>query len=250
MTGRDGVVTLRPFLRKLSQLVQLQSGDTDAVELLQFKIAQVARQRDAIARGETVSYLYVVLEGWAARYSLRPDGTRRITGFLLPGDFCGIHAVCHAPMDHAIVALTDCTLAKIELTQVEALVADSPMIGRALWYAKLIDEAILRTWVLNSSDAVRTLAHLLCELDARLHHGTDIEAGPRRFDLPITQEQIGDALGLTSVHINRCFRHLREADLVDITQGRLTIPDVEALRKAAAFDPTYLHWRGDGSGRR
>ncbi len=245
MAEHDGTASLRPFLHRLDRLIPLADDDRAAIEQLDFQATRVARHRDVIQKGERPPYLYAVLDGWAARYSLRPDGSRRITGFLLPGDFCGIHAVCHAPMDHAIMALTECTLARVGLAQVESLVAARPVLGRALWYAKLVDEAILRTWLLNSSDAFRTLAHLLCEFDARLH--PDAPVGPRRFPWPITQEHLGDALGLTSVHINRVLRQLREAELVEIMQGHLTIRDVGALRRAAAFDASYLHW-GDAAG--
>ena len=240
--------SLQRFLTKLHSLVPLTETDVAAVEQLAFQVTRIARQRDAIAKGDRPQYLYVVIEGWAARYSLRPDGTRRITGFLLPGDFCGIHAVCHAPIDHAILALTDCTLAKIDVADIEDLVGRAPAIGRALWYAKLIDEAILRTWLLNSSDAFRTLAHLLCEFDARLHPGQG--SGARHLELPITQEHLGDALGVTSVHVNRIMRRLREAGLVELDARGVTIADIAALRRAAAFDPSYLHWRSADAGDR
>lgn len=159
---------------------------------------------------------------------------------MLPGDFCDIHAVCHAPMDHGITALTDCELGQIELHYFEA-VASTPAIVRALWQAKRADEAILRAWLLNSTDSMRTLAHLFCEIDARLHPGH--EGNERSFSLPLTQEQIGDAIGITAVHTNRIVRQLREAGLANIAAGILHIPDVATLRRKASFDPRYLHSR-------
>ncbi|WP_428969912.1 Crp/Fnr family transcriptional regulator [Sphingomonas sp. Xoc002] len=239
MTGYDDDISLQPFLQRLAQLVALTEDESEAIRGLEFELVSIPRHRNVIAKGETPSYLYAVLDGWAGRYSLRPDGTRRITGFVVPGDFCGIHAVCHSPLDHAIVALTDCVIAKVSLGQLEQLVARFPVIGRALWHAKLVDEAILRIWLLNSSDAFRTLAHLLCEFEARLHPGET--SGSRQFQLPVNQEHLADALGLTPVHLNRVLQRLRASGVIDLSRKVLTIPDINELRKAAHFDCSYLH---------
>lgn len=234
-------MSLQPLVDKLTALSNLHDAEKDALLALPFTKRYTPANRDVIAKGAHPSYLYVVLEGWAGRYNLRPDGSRRITGFMLPGDFCGIHAVCHAPMDHGITALTECELGQIELHHFEAIASTSPAVVGALWKSKLADEAILRTWLLNSTDSLRTLAHLFCEIDARLHP-TD-EANERTFALPLTQEQIGDAIGITSVHTNRTMRQLREAGLANMAAGTLHIPDVAALRREASFDPRYLHSR-------
>lgn len=234
-------MSLQLFVDKLSALTTLHEAERKALLALPFTKRHTPATRDVIAKGDCPSYLYVVLEGWAGRYNLRPDGSRRITGFMLPGDFCGIHAVCKAPMDHGITAFTNCELGQIELHHFEAIAATSPAIVGALWTSKLADEAILRTWLLNSTDALRTLAHLLCEIDARLHPVD--EGNERSFRLPLTQEQIGDAIGITSIHTNRTVRQLREAGLAKMAAGILHIPDVAALRREASFDPSYLHSR-------
>jgi CRP-like cAMP-binding protein len=234
-------MSLEPFVTKLSGLADLSLSETDALLAVPFTTRKVPKYSDAIEKGDRPTYLYVVLEGWAARYSVRPDGTRRISGLMIPGDFCGIHALCNAPMDHAITALTKCTLARIELSDFDAITAMSRAIDKALWLAKLQDEAILRTWLLRSTDATRTLAHLICEVDTRLHpHDTSNE---RTFELPLTQEQIGDVVGITPVHTNRTIRALRQAQLASFERRTLTIPDVAALRREASFNADYLHLR-------
>jgi CRP-like cAMP-binding protein len=232
-------MSLNLFVAQLSALADLGPEEIDALHALPFTTRRVPQYREVITKGDQLSYLYVVIDGWAGRYNLRPDGSRRITGFLLPGDFCGIHAVCHAPMDHGITALTACTLARIELADFEPVASTFPAIGRALWRAKLADESILRTWLLNSTDSMRTLAHLFCEVDTRLHPRD--ASNERTFELPLTQEQIGDAIGITSVHTNRTLRLMRETGLAAMGAGILHIPDVGALRTMAAFDPSYLH---------
>jgi CRP-like cAMP-binding protein len=235
-------MSLVPLVNRLSKLATLTQQEKQALLKLPFVMKQIVRYRDAIVKGDEITYLYVVLDGWAGRYNIRPDGSRRITGFLVPGDFCGIHAVCHAPMDHSITALTKCTIAKIEIAKFNNLAAGSPEIAKAIWIAKLGDEAILRTWLLNSADALKSLTHLLCEFEARLD--SDATSCERAVEFPLTQEQLGDALGITKVHVNRTLRQLRERGLATIQQGKLYIPDVTALRKRAGFDPSYLHGCG------
>jgi CRP-like cAMP-binding protein len=121
----------------------------------------------------------------------------------------------------------------------EAIASQSLSINQALWQAKLMDESVLRTWLLNSTDSVRTLAHLFCEIEARLHPADD--ARERTFSFPLTQGQIGDAIGITSVHTNRTLRVLREQGLATLSGAVLCIHDLAALRREASFDRRYLH---------
>lgn len=119
-----------------------------------------------------------------------------------------------------------------------------PLIARALWLAGLVDESALRAWTvsLGKRDAAERLAHLICELFVRLGiAGSDRTDG---FDLPLTQEELGDALGLTPVHVNRVLRHLREAGLMSFKNRTVEIVDFPKLQKVAGFDPGYLHAAG------
>lgn len=191
-----------------------------------------------MSQGTQSELVYVLRAGWAARYEVRADGSRRITGFLLPGDFCGIHAACHAPMDHAIVAITDCIVGKIDGALFTGLAHASPAIEQAIWRAKLIEESVLRKWLLFSTDSHQSVAHLLCELYARAEMVGLATDGQCR--LPLTQEEIGDALGITAVHTNRVIQRLRGDGIIDLSHQELTIRDAAALTRAAAFDRSYL----------
>jgi CRP-like cAMP-binding protein len=227
------------FYRKILTLVDLDQDDFEILNRLICTSATYKRRRDIARVGEQPSFLCIVLEGWAARYSLRTDGSRRITGILMPGDFCGIHAVSAAVMDHAITALTTCKIGKIELRELENALRSVPKLGQALWRSKLIEESLLRMWLLNSKDAAKSLAHLLCELHTRASQ-LGLTQGAA-CEIPLTQEDLGDALGLTAVHVNRMLRELREQGLVEFSNMRLTIPDVPALHAASGFDPQYLY---------
>lgn len=227
------------LLRKLGTLVALSAQDVELVGALPMHVTRVARHRDVLSAGQRPDFVYVVLSGWAARYGMRADGSRRITGFLLPGDFCGIHAVSDAAMDHSIVALTECEVGRIHRPAIAAAVERSEALGQALWRAKLIDESILRQWLLNSADAFQAIGHLLCELHARAQTMGLAEGG--RCHVPLTQEHLADAIGITSVHTNRVMQRLRAEQLLEFSHGELFIPDVEALRRACSFDGRYLH---------
>lgn len=228
----------KPFIEHVARLVNLSERDRRIVSSLPVSLMTVKRHRDLLSSGERPDYLYTVVEGWAGRYAIRADGSRRITGFMLPGDFCSMHAVCRQAMDHSITALTDCLIAHIAVSDIEKAIAEAPTLDSAIRRVKLIDEAMLRTWLVNNHDAVRMLAHLICELHARTI--PDISTGPSTLNLPITQEHVADALGITPVHINRMFRKLREEKLITFSGRIIDIPDIKALHRRANFDPSYL----------
>lgn len=227
------------FLARMQNVGLVDGKEAAKLLALPWSVVKVARQKDILRIGHRPEYLYFIEDGWAARYSIRRDGTRRITGFMLPGDACAIHAVAREPLDHSIVAITDCEIARIPISLVTAAAAASPAFSTALWRSKLVDEASLRVWLLNSKEALWSLAHLICELHARMDAIGDVHDG--QFSLPLTQDQIGDALSITTVHVNRMLRQLRMRGLVEVHDYKVTIPDIQALRTACAFSPSYLH---------
>lgn len=135
-------MSARSFVDRLSHLSNLDEIDIDLVQFIPWSSITVKRDSDILHLGDRLNYVYVIESGWAARYAVRRNGTRRITGFMLPGDFCGIHAVTGEAMEHAVTALTECEVARVQARIVEEAVAVSPAIGKALWRAKLADEAI------------------------------------------------------------------------------------------------------------
>jgi CRP-like cAMP-binding protein len=234
------------LLTKIASMVTLDDDDRALLETLSLTETSIPRRRAILSQGAAPEFVYVLLSGWAARYEVRSDGSRRITGFLLPGDFCGIHAICHAAMDHAIIAITDCELAKIDRNAFIDLTMRSATINQAVWRAKLIEEAILRKWLLFSTDSHQSVAHLLCELYVRAAIVGLAADGQCR--LPLTQEEIGDALGITAVHTNRVIQRLRGEGTLDLSHHELTIKDPTALTRVAAFDRSYLQpWLSDNA---
>ncbi|GGL57251.1 transcriptional regulator [Wenxinia marina] len=228
--------------RKLLLAGPLPEEDLAVVEGLVANPRTVQARTDIIDRGDPTSNVHLVLEGIACRYKLLPDGRRSIMALLLPGDFCDLNVAILGHMDHAIGTLTACTIVDIPREAIDEIVEKHPPLTRALWWCTLVDEAVLREWLVNMGRrrADRQLAHFLCEIHLRL------EAVGRRdgFHLSLTQEMIADLLGITTVHAQRIMAGLRQDGLIAIEDRKITVPDIEALRDFAEFEDDYLHLNG------
>ena len=226
---------------KLSGPADLSEEDRRAVEELCGRVRSFKARHHIIREGDSPKYVHVMMEGWAARYKMLDDGSRQITAFLLPGDFCDMHVAILGEMDHGILAITDAQVALVPSETMEELPRQRPELGRALWWATLVDEAVLRDWIVNIGrrHADKRIAHLFCELHARLKLVGLVEGD--QFDLPLTQEVIADALGLTPVHVNRMLQNLRAEGMIALKRGELRILDIAGLHGFAGFDPNYLH---------
>ncbi len=198
---------------------------------------------DLICEGDKPGPVFVILEGWACRYKLLPDGLRQITSFLMPGDCCDLHASVLNAMEHSIATLTVARVALVPRGVMEKLIETRPAITRAFWWTQLVDEDTLRAWIVSMGrrNGLQRVAHLMCELYVRARNIglTDGE----RFALPLTQTVIGDALGLTPVHVNRVLRKLRLSGVMTLSGGDLVITDIGKLAAVAGFDDNYLHRR-------
>jgi CRP-like cAMP-binding protein len=144
-------------------------------------------------------------------------------------------------MDHGVLTLTNCTLAQMPREAVIEITEKHPRLARALWWTTLVDEAILREWVGNIGrrTASQRIAHLFCEFLVRLQAIGLAEGGA--YEFPLTQAELADATGLSTVHVNRTLQELRAAGLITLKGRLLTIRDAERLKALAGFDPGYLH---------
>lgn len=194
-------------------------------------------------RGSNSSFTHFISSGWAARCDDLELGSRQITNFLVPGDFCDLHEEDLGPIDHDIVALTSVGVGSMPTEALLRLEAAHPSISRAMWGFSLHESAILRAWIANlgQRDSDARIAHLLCELFERLSRAGLV--GNHSFQLPITQQDLSDALGITAVHINRMLQRLRGMNLIHLEHRVLTLLDVEGLRALAGFEPEYLKLR-------
>ena len=231
------------FVAKLELRAPLDAEDREALRIVCTHARHVSAQCDIVSEGDRPEHVHLMLEGWGARYKIVADGGRQITAFLIPGDYCDAHVAVLRQMDHGIMALTDATVASIPYATFDSLSLRSTKLARAMWWATLVDEAVLRAWIVNLGrrDAHGAVAHLFCELHARMRNVGLVEEGA--FDLPLTQEVIADALGLTPVHVNRVLQRLRNENMISLKGRVLTILDPGALQRAGGFDAAYLHAR-------
>jgi CRP-like cAMP-binding protein len=229
-----------PLAARLATVTDLSAGDREELDRISFEAREVGPRRNIIREGDRPEYVHLIVEGWAARYKMLPDGGRQITALLIPGDLCDLHVTILGEMDHSIATLSPARVAYIPRARMEALSA-RPALARAFWWATLVDEAVLRSWIVNVGrrDAYEAIGHLMCELYVRLR--TVGLTSDHRFELPLTQEDIADALGLTPVHVNRVLQRMRGEGLIVLKRGSMEILDQPRLERASGFNPNYLH---------
>ena len=233
------------LLSKIGNHIRLSADDAAILEQVCSKPQSVPARTDLVREGDKPGPIFVVLEGWACRYTLLSDGTRQITAFLMPGDCCPMHASAQETMDHAIATLTPARVTTIQRVSIGELIMSRPALHQAFSSALLVEEDTLRAWLVSMGrrDSLQRVAHLICELHVRARMAGRANNG--RFEMPLTQATLGDALGLTGVHVNRILRKLRLRKLVDLSAGRLIIADVAKLAAVAGFNDNYL-LRGTG----
>ena len=183
----------------------------------------------------------LLLSGIAARRKDMRDGRRQYTELHVPGDFTDLHSFTLKYLEHDIVALSDCSFALVPHENLKKITERHPHLTRVLWFSTNVDASIHREWVvsLGSRSAIARMAHLFCEMYVRLEM-VGLTRGDS-YDLPISQQELGEMLGITSVHSNRTLQQLRKRGLIDFAGGLVTIRDVAALKQIAEFDASYLY---------
>ena len=230
-----------PFLTRLRRLTQLNEAERVALEQTCGEPRHARAKADLVREGEQSERLHVLLDGWACRFKLLRDGRRQITALILPGEICDLDSLYVQRSDYAVATLTACTVATIDRKALRDLAAQHPGIAEALGFLIAIDNAMLteRGACLGRRSAREHLAHFLCELLMRL---TVVgQARGSGYMLPVTQEEIGDVLGLTAVHVNRVLNGLRNDGIIDQKGQNLVISEWSVLRQIAGFRPDYLH---------
>lgn len=256
LTGRHvwGYGQMRnPLVKKLEQFAKLSDEDKRALDAAAGEVKEFGPRQDIIAEGERPENVHLILEGWAGRYKLLPNGDRPIMAYLIPGDLCDVHVALLEQMDHAIGTLSACKVAFIPRERVTRLIEENWRVARALWWATLVDEAILREWLVlvGHRPADMRLAHLICEMLLR-SKAVGLTSDDS-FELPLTQEELGDSMGLSTVHVNRTLQELRSQGLITSRGKRVIVNDVDRMFQFAEFNPNYLHQvngRSQASGNR
>lgn len=218
----------------------LSHSERQTIEGLPERVLHIEPRKD-ILNGSTPTTVHLIRTGIAGRYTLLGEGQRQITAILVPGDCCDLRALLMGDMDHSVAALGPCEVAVVPHQRLFAAIEKHPRLALALWSDTLVGAAMHREWVANVGrrSAYVRIAHLLCEIWFRLKSvGL---AHDHAFDLPLTQGDLGDATGLSVVHVNRTIRQLREDGLIRLSKGRVVhLLDRQRLIEVAEFDPAYL----------
>ena len=239
--GHEAAIVLAPLLRKLDRLSPLGNEDKAAILSLPYKLRHVPAGTHLLRDGDRPDHVTGLRSGFAHLHKLTGDGSRQIVSVHIAGDVVDLHNCLLHASDHNVQTLSAAEIASIPSQALRELSLARPMVGRALWISTLVDAAIYREWVVNVGrrDALTRIAHLLCELSLRLEVAGLAEGGS--FELPMTQEQLADATGLTAVHVNRVLRKLGEDGVIQRDRRTVKIGDWRRIARVADFNPHYLH---------
>jgi CRP-like cAMP-binding protein len=220
----------------------LSLGEIDrrALQALSVRQRKLVSRHDIVSDAAQSKEVHLLTAGFAYRYKELRNGSRQIMGFLVPGDLCDLGTWLLGRIDHGISALGNCEVAVIPHRRLFDLVEKDARLTLGVWRETMIDAAICREWVTNLGrrPAYARLAHLFCEIWYRLHAvGLTLD---HAYDFPVTQSELGDALGLSIVHVNRTLRDMRTTGLISPQSTRIKLLDWPRLKEAAEFDPTYL----------
>lgn len=229
------------LLRRLELGGPLPPHDRDAVLDLPWQLRTLARGATIIREGEPPQHCAFLVDGFIVRQKLTAAGDRQIVALHIPGDPLDLQTLFLGVADHHIQTLTPAVIATVPRELIQALIAERAALARAVVISLLADASIGREWLLNTGrrDAQARLAHLLCEFACRM----DAQGltGDDGYELPMTQEQLGDTLGLTAVHVNRTLKALEAQGIIHRKGRRITFASWAAIRAVADFNPLYLH---------
>lgn len=238
--------SLEPLVEKLAYRSDLSAEDRAAIMALPFTVKTMERSQFIVRERELATHSCVILSGYAIRTKLVATGHRQIVAIHMKGEVVDLQNSLLKVADHSVQMLTSGKVAMIPRENVVQLTLERPTIGHAMWIDTLVDGSIFREWIANIGrrDARTRIAHLLCEFSLRLKSAGLGEG--TRYDLPMTQEQLADATGLTPVHVNRSIKALEAEGLIHRPNPRvIAIGDWRKLAEAGDFDSNYLHMRED-----
>lgn len=231
-----------PLIRHLGHLISLTDDERAALERLPMQITKVKADQDIVREGDRPTRCFTILEGFAMTFKVTGPGKRQIMAFHIPGDMPDLQSLQLEVLDLTVSTLTPCTVGFVQHETIRDLCRRFPRIGDVLWRETLVAAAVFREWVMNvgQRQAYARVAHVCCEWMTRMEAMGLAE--DRSCELPITQNELADATGMSTVHVNRTLQRLRAEGLIELRDGRLTIVDWEGLQNAGDFDPTYLHY--------
>lgn len=229
-TCRDCVVRSRAWFQPLDD------DEVDAVQHYKSEHRVVKSGGHIVREGEACKELFTLFDGWAFSYKLLSDGRRQIVKVHLPGDFLGFQADLGGPSVCSIEALTDTVVCVFPRPNMMHMFQEQPKLGISLVWMTASDQMMNHEHLtsMGRRPARERLAQLLLELFIRVRDRTGSRDDSIYF--PMTQEHLADTTGLTSIHVNRTLKELRQEGLLDITRRRLTIADIQRVQSEVGVD--------------
>lgn len=240
--NEEHVVHEHPLVRKLeTQGLRLRDEELAALLDMPLQVETLRADQDIVREGDRPTRSCLILEGYAATYKITAIGKRQIVAFHIAGDIPDLQSTHLEVLDTSLGTLTPAKVGFIRHEAINHVCERHYRIACVLWRQSLIDATIFREWVVNVGrrEALNALAHVMCEFVTKMR--TMGLSDGAECELPMTQAELGDALGISTVHVNRTVQKLRAAGLIRLQGARLTVLDWEGLREVGEFDPTYLH---------
>lgn len=229
------------LVRRLRISSGISDDDVKEIESLPISVRQFPAETPVVRDGERATDCCLIVDGFSVRSKTIPSGKRQILSIHIPGEIPDLMSLFLHVMDHDLTTLTPSTLGFISHEALRALHRRRPSVAEVFWRDTLIDSSMFREWIVNvgQRSAPARLAHVLIELRERLRVIGRVDGDS--FEMPLTQEQIGEALGITAVHANRVIKQLRQEGIVEFHRGRVTVLDERKFLELADFDDRYLH---------
>lgn len=229
------------LLLKISDRHRLSDEEAEALRATMRETRRFDRDEVIVEEGVKRTFSCLLLEGMSARSKYTEGGDRQIMELNVSGDFVDLHSFPLERLEHSVTALSPCEIALLPHAEIERLIDRHPRLGRILWFSTMVDASIHREWIvsLGQRPAIARMAHLFCEIYYRLRV-VELNDG-LSYELPLTQRDLGECLGLTTVHVNRMLRELRSEELATFRSRTVTIEDLPALERVGGFDPEYLY---------
>jgi CRP/FNR family transcriptional regulator len=227
------------FADVLNELVDLTESERQALEQLEQRQRQLRRGAVVQRENEKSGELFILRKGMMMSYVLLDDGSRQILRFLFPGDMLCVASLLYKDAPETLCALSDCVVSPFERAALAELMVSHPRLSALILVYSQVERVALtdRLAALGRTSAKARVAALLLELRSRLR-ATD-KGVSNTFTLGLTQEEVGDATGLTAVHVNRMLRQLEDDGLIRRDSGRVTVVDERALSRAANYVNRY-----------
>ncbi len=232
---------IESHLQKLRRRHDISAAEEAAIRDAVTEVRRVPADATVIKSGQPLDVCTLLVEGWLARVKDLRSGVRQFTELHVAGDFADLHSFTLKRLEHDVVSLTPCKLATVPHERLRELTEKFPHLGRVYWFQTNLDAAIHREWTVCMArrSAMARVAHILSELCVRLDIVGRVQANS--FDFPMTQTDLAECLGLTSVHVNRTLQELRKRNLIRLENRRATVLDMPALHEIAEFDDSYLY---------